>query len=488
MTTLPPSFFFPVKAPNLRQNQAAQTLSHQATSPGMSKTKKSTSLGDFDNALSDGTPEASAVHQSNVEMSWAIPESYLLPMETSDSSVEGQRALPAPMLLTKKNSESLIPPDQSASHAKAIPPDQPCGTTASSVLTDNPTKVQTIKQHLLKTKNPIAPPKSKQFSGGTNFIAGNINGQLVVWGGRYGDAPQPCRDVYIFRIKSDPSSSKLLGTWQITTAMGEIHPGRVGAASTVNEQSLFIFGGKSGGRSNKLTQVFSTLMATGIFKRLQPKGDIPSARYRHKGFAYNEKVYFIGGLADLDGVDESEKPEYFKHGAYYVTNSIHKYDPKNNVFSKVTTSGAPLKPRFNFGLAVLKDQVFVHCGNAPGGRINDFMMLDMKKLEWTKIPNTGTSLGRGICDQTLSKISDRELMLVGGQTGYYLEEVRIFDSVTSEWKDEDPLPMEICQESGLAQHRAVEIPKPNGVYVICVGGEFEFGSLADHMLVFDVTH
>ena len=108
----------------------------------------------------------------------------------------------------------------------------------------------------------------------------------------------------------------------------------------------------------------------------------------------------------------------------------------------------------------------------------------METMEWTKIQNT-----IGLDNITLSRVSDYEIMLVGGNPGGSISK-QLFDVEKNEWRDEAPLPTQFGgSKGGLVEHRAVEFPKKNGVCVICVGGFVDDDATEhpNHMIVFDVT-
>ena len=120
--------------------------------------------------------------------------------------------------------------------------------------------------------------------------------------------------------------------------------------------------------------------------------------------------------------------------------------------------------------------------------LQDIHKLDMKTLQWTAMEDSAS-----LCHQTLSTVSNREIMSIGGLlNGSISNQVRLFDVEKYKMKDEVPLPQEEFggSEGGLMAHRAVEFPRDNGLSIILVGGYInkDLTKHPDHMIMFDVTY
>ena len=110
-------------------------------------------------------------------------------------------------------------------------------------------------------------------------------------------------------------------------------------------------------------------------------------------------------------------------------------------------------------------------------------------MQWTQIPNTGFS--EGISDHSLTKVSSKEILLVGGrQAGAVSKKVKLFDAEKGEWRSEADLPTEVTgPDGGLRGHRSISVPKENGVFVFCVGGHVDCRDIEhpDHIAVLDIN-
>ena len=107
-----------------------------------------------------------------------------------------------------------------------------------------------------------------------------------------------------------------------------------------------------------------------------------------------------------------------------------------------------------------------------GNPLHDFYSLNLQTLDWTTIENVGFQ--EGIHGHTLTKVSAREILVIGGQLSSQevSHQVKVFHVDDQEWRDETPLPNEITQHQGqgLFMHKAVPAPKENGIFIYCIGG------------------
>ena len=115
-------------------------------------------------------------------------------------------------------------------------------------------EVKTINQRLIKTP-PIfekdwttMTSKDKgvaQFPNGTGFVAGNLDDRLAIWGGvqKQGDGRLfvlPKDVVFTHAFRRGVSGEILEGSWEVTPATGQVHPGYILAASAVHDHMIYI--------------------------------------------------------------------------------------------------------------------------------------------------------------------------------------------------------------------------------------------------------
>ena len=321
---------------------------------------------------------------------------------------------------------------------------------------------------------PAFTEEHKSASGwpvGADFVAAFLDGVIVIWGGMqkqcdgsYSDLPT---DV-VYRLEIQRGKSSTINVeWRVIPATGAIHPGNSGAATVTMEGLSFILGGFEG--SLKLSNAFSTLSSTGEFKRLRPIGDIPSPRSAHRGWAFEGKIYFFGGLVE-------EEWSYPRADCTPVgldlscTNSLHRYDPRTNAFKLVEASGVPPSPRSSFAVAQLEHQVFIH-GGQDDTQLADLRVLNLHTVQWTLLQRGSMSFSH----HALFPARRDKIMLVGGRTENTLSKaIFVFDVEQGEWAEESALPPEFGQ--GLTNFCAVQVQLGNSPMVVCIGGFTDFAS------------
>ena len=325
----------------------------------------------------------------------------------------------------------------------------------------------------------------EQFPIGSDFLAANVCGRAIIWGGLQRQ-PQgayvklPANVVYSFAPNE--------GTWEVMEAEAtvSIHPGTFLNAFAVLDSKIFIFGGDTGGYV--LTNALSTLSCDGDFETLHPEGWIPSPRGRHQGFTHNQKLYFLGGI--VAQIDESRKKDYVEYKEKFLTNELIEYDPNFNAFTRLSIRGPRLSPRIGFALAILEDRVFIHGGvtQEAGSRIvlKDFYVLDVTSLELTQIKEAGYSTP--LSYHVSIPISNRHVLFVGGENAdAVINQVKIFDVEKREWEEEEPISSEIG--AGLSDNQAASFPRKNCFSVLCLGGyiDWEWKTHPNYMVLFNVT-
>ena len=313
---------------------------------------------------------------------------------------------------------------------------------------------------------------------GSAFTAANLDGQLVVWGGYQclgEEVYLPADVIYIFNHRSQ--------TWKNQRTKGEIHPGFRSSEAAVCNHILYLFGGKI---AESYTNVLSTLTLTGHFERLSAKGDDPLPRVEHRCFTYDGKVFIIAGF--VKSVVKSRVNDFDEVNdlGFIANNDLLEFNPKSRRFSRLKVKGTRLSPRGAIAIETVDHRAFIHGGTGRGGRLRDFYVLDLTSLVLTEIANFG--FPRGMDDHTITRVSDRHLLFVGGGDHENISnEVKLFDTEGFLWKDLAPIPEEVG--AGLKLHRAVKFLKEDGCSVICLGGYVDL-AMKKHpssMIVFDVT-
>ena len=379
--------------------------------------------------------------------------------------------------------------------------------------------VRNIKRHVIEC--PVVKKAQWQrkaygnppphFPGGHNFIAANIEGKIVVWGGQQVRA-LPLDVVYVLTLTRDPAG-KIISSWKAKQASGDIHPGSSGAAFVAFGPNIYLHGGRTDSAATKSTTAFTTLSLTREFKRIHTVGEIPTARWAHQAFCYDGKIYLLGGW-----VKETFQGEGFINyeGALCV-NGLFCFDPATGHFSFVETTGAKMTPRANFGLVVHDDCVFVHGGTTPDGSDEgDFISLNLKTFVWTNIETF--RFPPGLNEPSLSRVSDSEIVVLGGYSrpthptfqpslsrdsdseivvlgGYsrptHPTALKILDVAKNQERKQPLSSKFLGYAKGFFGHRAVEIPQDDGIWVVCLGGLIAHNyshNYSPRMLVLDISY
>ena len=168
-------------------------------------------------------------------------------------------------------------------------------------------------------------------------------------------------------------------------------------------------------------------------------------------------------------------------------NKLYEYDPESNAFALIKTKGSVPSGRSKAAVVQRDNNVYLHGGIASDCQPrNDFFILDMETLIWTRIKATG--LPRGIEGHTLSRMSSSQMMLVGGKMESMgsSNAVLIFDAVKEEWREEAPISPE-AGVNGCYNHYAFPIPTDEGVVIVIIGGRDD-AKPSDLMLLFEISY
>ena len=203
-------------------------------------------------------------------------------------------------------------------------------------------------------------------------------------------------------------------------ATGEIHPGFIGASATADENVIFIHGGAV--TNSKYTNDLSTLSREGVFSKLEPSEEIPSPRRDHCSWTFASNHYFFAGQLGDDS----------------FSNDLIQYNRKKNEFRRVASTGHVPTARSRCATAKLHKMVYLHAGHCEGQNLNDFMAINMITMQWTKFTDSGFT--DGVCDHTITRVSEKHILLIGGNLGSTVSDrVLLFDVEDRAWTEQDSL-------------------------------------------------
>jgi N-acetylneuraminic acid mutarotase len=214
-------------------------------------------------------------------------------------------------------------------------------------------------------------------------------------------------------------------TWSVADDVtGEVPPPRVGVTIAAVGKTIYVFGGRDS-THKELNELYSFDTSTNTWTLLSSGDNGPPHRSYHSTTADVSKVYIFGGcgvagrLNDLwayDVVDQkwSQYPNpgetckgrggpgfAVAEGKIWVVygfagaevDDVHSFDPTNQTWKQVETSGEKPTPRSVFSTAVFGKYVFIYggevdpsdLGHMGAGKFSgDVYCLDMETLVWKK--------------------------------------------------------------------------------------------------------
>ena len=111
------------------------------------------------------------------------------------------------------------------------------------------------------------------------------------------------------------------------------------------------------------------------------------------------------------------------------------------------------------------------------GLSNDMLMLNMESMIWTRLLNGGPCAW----GHSLTRISSRKFLLIGGSRSDDSKKVLIFDADDSAWRKQ-----KMALEGSIYGHRAVAAKTDAGISVYCLGGE-AYRKTPNNITVFDIA-
>ncbi|CAA7018484.1 unnamed protein product [Microthlaspi erraticum] len=223
------------------------------------------------------------------------------------------------------------------------------------------------------------------------------------------------KDLYVFDIYSN--------TWSIAPATGDIpHLSCLGVCMVAVGSTLYVFGGRD--ESRKYNGFYSYDTLKNEWKLLTSVEEGPEARSFHSMAADEENVYIFGGV-----------------GYTVRLKTLDKYNIADKKWVKLPSPGENLVIRGGPGLVVIKGKIWVVYG-FTGEELADVHCFDPVQNEWTTVETTGEKPSKRSVFATAA-IGD-EIIVVGGETkmdprahlgpGELSGEAFVFNTVTLEWK------------------------------------------------------
>ncbi|KAH8550208.1 hypothetical protein BGW37DRAFT_428009 [Umbelopsis sp. PMI_123] len=197
-------------------------------------------------------------------------------------------------------------------------------------------------------------------------------------------------------------------TTQIRTTSGDIPPPLVGASSTVVNDSLYVFAGRTVSSRRMTNDLYVLDLKTYIWSRFIPPPDsepAPKPRYFHSASVYENKIIFFGGMG----------------------------------YSRTSSEGL--------------------CA------LDDVCWLDTEEMEWHHVESLPTLFNARPRYAHLSTISGNRLIIVGGQdlNNQYISEINVFNLDTLQW-------VQVCPfDRQCGAYRSVSVSASSGCSVPLFG-------------------
>ena len=243
-------------------------------------------------------------------------------------------------------------------------------------------------------------------------VALRLNHNIVVIGGinKMSDLV-PTNEIYMYNLYTEQ--------WKKHEIQGNKPALHYKACAAVIGTAIYMFGGRDIETHELFTDLWKfTRIAQGGFSwckiEFQRDVKLPSPRYNHSAWEYEECMWVFGGSVDTENY--SKYLNY--HGAFQdkTANQLLCYDPATQLWTNHPSSGAVPSPRRCHGTALIGDKVWLLGGCSMLSRdwiFNQdhcFYELDMKLFAWTGIP-TKETIPYPDFGCSLVTISDAQLLL-----------------------------------------------------------------------------
>ncbi|KAL3235617.1 Kel1p [Nakaseomyces bracarensis] len=132
---------------------------------------------------------------------------------------------------------------------------------------------------------------------------------------------------------------------------------------------------------------------------LKPNGFTPPAITNHTMVTFDEKIWVFGG----DTIEEG------------LINSVFMYDPKQNTWEVIETTGTVPPPMQEHAAIVYKDLMCIVGGkDAEDNYLNSVYFLNLKSLKWFRLPFYQTNIPQGRSGHSITLLKSDELLIMGG--------------------------------------------------------------------------
>ena len=340
------------------------------------------------------------------------------------------------------------------------------------------------------TVKEASEAKAKEPCSRKGHMAVRVPGQIVIFGGE--DVIKNIDDVVHHMIVNMFSMRVIwiyhldIDKWMKTELLeAHVTPPPTGYASAVVIGSqIYLHGGilreSEASKTSKATGALWKFAssAEGITwseMKFRNKKSIPSPRFLHVGWEYEDNLWIFGGAGvrpenymfqddakDCDDNDDDDDydaennndNENDDNNVFFRNNQLACYNPNNHEWKVVRVRGAAPSPRASHAVAKIKDHIWLYRGRVRDEIYDDLYELNMESLIWTLIEPVSVLTYSARTGHTFTAISDHEIALYGGAKVNDDTSLWVLDIQTLSWKQCDTSFSDYKDDYGRERHTA----------------------------------
>ena len=159
-------------------------------------------------------------------------------------------------------------------------------------------------------------------------------------------------------------------TWKKIEPKGQVPSGRAGHSANIYKDRMYVFGGWNGRRTLNCLHCFDFM--TGLWTRVETMGAPPQSRDSHTCNLVGDKLIVIGGG---DGKQR--------------LNDLHEYDIIRNTWKKLSYLGEVNAGRAGHVSVVFDSKIYIFAGGDGSNWLTDVYECDTTCMKWTLIETVG---------------------------------------------------------------------------------------------------
>ena len=241
-----------------------------------------------------------------------------------------------------------------------------------------------------------------------NHTAVHFMQKVYIFGGFDGSKHKNSLSVY-------DSATKSLAP-MITS--GDVPSGRNGHTATLHGSDIFIIGGCNSANNQTTQEIYVLHLDQMMWEKIIPEQEKVLSCNMHTANLYKHKIFvFRGG----DG--------------YNYLNDLHFYDIETNTWNSVEDKGSPPTPRANHASAIYNENLYIFGGWNGVDRLNDLITFSLTENQWKNI-QIKEKVPKARAGVSLNVIKEGILMFGGsGVSSKSYNDLYIFKIATNTWEE-----------------------------------------------------